>query len=84
MAFPIMLAVTAGLELGLPMIKRLFGTGKFGKWLGVFEQAANGVVGAVGAVEKLKEFEKTGKTPTNAELDDVLAESRKLHDEIQK
>lgn len=83
--FPVMLAVGAGIQLGLPILKRLFGTGKLGKWFDVFEQASQGVPSAVDAVTKLNEFQRPGaRTPTNEELDAVLAESHRLSDEITR
>jgi len=53
--FPIALLIGPALEVGLPMIKKLFKSGKFDKWIDLFEQAANGVAGAIEAVNKIKD-----------------------------
>lgn len=83
MAFPVALAIGAGLEIGLPLLKRLFGSEKRNKWFDLAEQAGQGVVGAIEAWQSVKAFEDSGHTPTDAELDDILEKSRALHDQIQ-
>lgn len=84
MPFALMIPIgQAVVELGFPLLKQLFSGKKASMWVNVIEQAAQGVLGAVEAVQKLKMFQDTGYTPTDAELDAVLAESRSIHDQIQ-
>lgn len=84
MPFALMIPIgQAVVELGFPLIKQLFSGKKAAMWVNVIEQAAQGVFSAVQAVQKLKQFQDTGVTPTNAELDAVLDESRDIHDQIQ-
>lgn len=82
--FALALPIAQGLiQFGIPLAKRLFGGSKSDKWFNLAEQAANGVASAIEAFKTIGDFEKNGHTPSDAELDAVLAESEALHNQIQ-
>lgn len=80
---PIALIASGVAELGLPLLKQLLGSGKLEKWFDIIEQAVAGIPKAIAAVKKLEDWQSSGYTPSNAELDALLDESTDLHDRIQ-
>ena len=80
---PIALIIEGIGSIGLPLLTRLIGHGKWEQWTQVFMQAAQGIPTAVAAIRALISGQDTGKTYTNAELDGFLDHSRTFHDRIQ-
>lgn len=79
----IVLLLTQGLQIGLPLLSRIIGHGKWEQWVGVFTDAVAGIPTAVAAIKDLIAGHNDGKTYTNAELDAYLDHSRTFHDRIQ-
>jgi hypothetical protein len=80
---PIALILSGIGEIGLPLLSRIIGHGKWEQWSAVFMQAVQGIPTAVAAIKALISGQDTGETYTNAELDSFLDHSRTFHDRIK-
>ena len=70
-------------QIAVPILKNIFGGPKRDQWFDALGHATEGVGGAIGAFEKLKDFTDRGETPSEDDLDAALELSRAKHEQIQ-